>query len=87
MSKTEKRTQIYLTAEQHRAAMEMARKKGTSMAGVVREALSRYLVSDNASSLSWEDDPVFDLVGALELPPIDDGLSLNDAIDSSVYDE
>ena len=43
MAVTDKRTQLYLTAAQHEALMRAARKRGTSLAGVVREAIAEYL--------------------------------------------
>jgi len=85
MAKTDKRTQIYLSARQHREAMEYARRSGTSLAGVVREAIDRYLAQVGEEA-DWTDDPVLDLVGDLTLPPIE-GDDLDEAIDASVYDE
>jgi hypothetical protein len=85
---TEKRTQIYLSATQHRAAVELARRRGVSLAAVVREALERYLESDaQAEEVDWSDDPALALVGALSLPPLHEGEDLSDAIDRSAYDE
>lgn len=84
MAKTDKRTQIYLTARQHRRAMEYARRSGTSLAGVVREAIDQYLDAAG-SEVDWEDDPALALVGSMALTPIE-GDDLDDAIDASVYD-
>jgi hypothetical protein len=85
---TEKRTQIYLSAAQHKAASELARRRGVSLAAVVREALERHLESEaRAHEVDWTDDPALALVGALSLPPLGDGEELSDAIDRSVYDE
>jgi hypothetical protein len=88
MPLSEKRTQLYLTSEQHRAVMDAAHRRGTSLAGVVREALEQYLRTEGGSGVSrWQDDPVLELVGAFELPALSAGESLNDAIDRSLYDE
>lgn len=86
--RTEKRTQIYLSAAQHKAASELARRRGISLAAVVREALDRYLEGEaRAHEVDWADDPAFTLLGALSLPPLRGGENLSVAIDRSVYDE
>lgn len=92
MAVTERRTQIYLSEEQHEAATRLARQRGTSLAGIVREALDCYLASNaDRGAAPWADDPVSALAGSLELPPLPgDGASdadLVEAIDRSVYDE
>src|SRR5687768_2843950 len=81
---TEKRTQIYLTADQHRRALAMARRRGTSLAGVVREALARYLTAA-VDETSWEADPVLALVGRIPLSATARRGSLDDDIDAAVY--
>ncbi len=43
MALTERRTQIYLTEEQYQEVMNLARKRGSSLASVVREALDEFL--------------------------------------------
>lgn len=91
MAVTERRTQIYLSDEQHRAATELARERGSSLAAVIREALDRYLTTaDQRPSAPWADDPARSLLGSLELTPLsDDGgadSDLVEAIDRSVYD-
>src|SRR5437870_5015817 len=85
--RTEKRTQIYLMAEQHEAAMRHARKRGGSLAGVVREALTRYLASAEDDEADWTNDPALALAGSIELPPRPAGEDLNDFIDRIVYDQ
>jgi len=92
MAVTERRTQVYLTEEQHAAVTRVARERGTSLAAVVRDALDRYLATDGARSAApWQEDPLRDLLGTLELPPLADGGSgdadLVEAIDRSVYDQ
>jgi hypothetical protein len=88
VASTEKRTQIYLTEEQHRAACDLAHRKGVSLASVVRDALALYVSNDKAQSeAEWEDDPALGLLGKLELPPLPDGVDLDDAIDQTVYQE
>ena len=68
MAVTEKRTQLYLSAEQHTAVLRAARKRGTSMTWIVREALAEYLV--RPAALAGEDhiDPLADLIGFVEGP-------------------
>ena len=67
MSATEKRTQIYLTAEQHAAVQRLARQQGLSMAGVVREAIEAY-VTTRRGGLPTTSDPLEDLAGIFEGP-------------------
>ena len=81
---TEKRTQVYLTAAQHRAAAALGRRTGRSLAGVVRDALDRHLAADDAG-IDWADDPLLALVGALELPPAREPLDAE--IDRVVYED
>ena len=88
MAAKDKRTQIYLTEEQHTAASEQARKKGATMASVVREALADYLARQECEpQVDWKGDAAFELIGTLDLPPLPESLELNEAIDSSSYDE
>src|SRR5882724_9508554 len=88
MSLSEKRTQLYLTREQHRGARDLAHRRGTTLASVVREALDRYLRTESTSGpQAWEGDPVMKLMGALELPALEPGENLNDAIDRTLYGE
>ncbi len=85
MSNTDKRTQIYLTSDQHQRATAYARKRSSSLASVVREALDQYLASAE-EEVDWSGDPALDLVGGLELPPIE-GDDLDEDIDRLVYEE
>ena len=87
--RTEKRTQIYLSAEQHRETIEWARRHDVSLASVVREALTQYLASGKTERrVDWTGDPILELIGAFDLAPITlPGEELNDAIDRVVYDE
>src|SRR5436309_1008085 len=88
MKNTERRTQLYLTAEQHRAVRDLAHRKGTSLAGVVREALTEYLRrEESGAGMPWKNDPFLAAIGTFELPPLAPGESLDDAIDRTVYDE
>jgi hypothetical protein len=87
MKATEKRTQIYLTDAQHRAAMTLARRRGGSLAGVVRDALDRYLADAvHDAEVTWDGDPAFTLIGGLRLPDRP-GRSLDESIDHTVYEE
>lgn len=90
MSLTEHRTQIYLTAGQYVAAKKLAARRGLSLAGVIREALTEYLAvaEEEGGAANWVGDPLTGLVGACELPPVPpDEEDLDEAIDRSVYDE
>src|SRR6058998_1451323 len=83
--KTAKRTQIYLTTAQHRAAMALARARNTSLAALVRDAIDRYL-SEGAGA-QWDGDPALALIGAIELPRRPPGATLAREIDRVVYEE
>lgn len=86
MHKTDKRTQIYLPDEQHRAALERARRDGTSLAGVVREALAQYLrARPRDGTVVWEGDALYEAIGSISLPPVPPGMGLNDYLDETVY--
>ena len=87
-SSTEIRTQIYLTADLHDRAKQLARQKETSMAGVIRDALERYLKEEESpGGASWINDPLFKIVGAGELSPRPEGMDLNEFIDRVVYED
>jgi hypothetical protein len=88
MASSEKRTQVYLTEEQHRRATALARARSASLASVVREALDRYLATETSGTeADWKDDPALALVGQLELPARPPGTSLNEDIDLALYEE
>src|SRR5262249_40139332 len=88
MPATEKRTQIYLTGSQHRAAMALARRRGESLASVVRSALARYLADPvHDAEADWDGDPAYRLIGALALSTRSDPASLPEHIDRVVYEE
>src|SRR4030095_16911416 len=88
MKATEKRTQIYLTASQHRAAMALARRRGGSLAGVVRHALDRYLAEAvHEDEETWEGDPAYELIGRVRLPARPAQMTLAEPIDRTVYEE
>ena len=56
------------------------------MAAVIREALDLYLAREaGAGEARWEDDPAFELIGAIDLPPLAED-DLDRAIDRSVYE-
>jgi hypothetical protein len=52
------RTQIYLTAEQHQHAQEVAAAQGKTMAEVIREAIAAYIVAQTG-----DEDPLQEIVG------------------------
>src|SRR5262249_41131869 len=88
MPATEKRTQIYLTGGQHRAAMALARRRGESLASVVRQALDRYLADAvHDAEADWDSDPAYALIGALALSAGSDPASRPQRIDRVVYEE
>jgi hypothetical protein len=88
MKATDKRTQIYLTEAQHRAAMTLARRRGGSLAGVVRNALDRYLIAAvHHAEATWDSDPSYALIGTLPLPERPARAALAEHIDHTVYEE
>ena len=48
------RTQISLTSEQARELRRLARKRGTSMAGLIREAVDRTYSLSGADDAAWQ---------------------------------
>src|SRR5262249_48839807 len=77
-----------LTAAQHRAAMALARRRGGSLAGVVRHALDRYLADAvHDDEATWEGDPAYELIGKVMLPGRAAARSLAEHIDETVYEE
>jgi predicted transcriptional regulator len=65
------RTQIYLTAEQRRRLDELARRRGTTLAQLIREAVERYLETsgpDAAVAL----EGTFGSAPGLEIPSRDE---------------
>src|SRR5262245_20069886 len=88
MKATEKRTQIYLTAAQHRAARALAVRRAGSLAGVVRHALDRYLADAvHDDEATWEGDPAYELIGKVPLSDPPAAMSLAEHIDQTVYVE
>jgi hypothetical protein len=47
------RTQISLTAEQARRLRQMARRRGTSMAALIRQAVDRTYGDDDETKAAW----------------------------------
>ncbi|GBC87595.1 Putative antitoxin VapB10 [bacterium HR12] len=65
------RTQIYLTAEQRRGLDELARRRGATLAQLIREAVDRYLEAAGPSAaLALE--ATFGRAPALEVPSRDE---------------
>lgn len=62
MSKSIKRAQVYLTNEQFQRVTQLARKKHTSFAHLVREAVDEFLRNNHAK---WDHDPITRHVGSL----------------------
>jgi len=65
------RTQIYLTADQRRRIDARARREGTSMAHIVREALDQYLI-DAAADLDSTLGESFGALPDLTVPDRDE---------------
>lgn len=57
------RTQVYLTSDQHFALKTEAERKGTTMAEIIREAVSHYVAAREKEHLLLPDDPLWSLVG------------------------
>ena len=64
------RTQIYLTDEQRRRLDELARHRGSTLAGVVREAVDSYLSS--GADIQAALDSTFGSIPDLEVPSRDE---------------
>jgi len=65
------RTQIYLTADQRRRLDELARRRGTTLARLIREAVDRYLETSGPSPAQAL-DATFGRAPALEIPSRDE---------------
>jgi hypothetical protein len=67
MKTTQKRTQLYLPADLYEQALRYARKRGLSLAAVVRLSLRESLGRrERLSKHSYETDPVWKLVGRVD---------------------
>jgi predicted transcriptional regulator len=73
-----KRTQIYLTEEQHRYLERLASTRDTTISSLIREAISEYVVRQLA-----EQDPLLDMIG-LGKSGLGDGSIHHDR---DIYDE
>jgi len=60
------RTQIYLSSEQHRKLKAHSVKSRKTMASLIREAVDTYLVEGERQPIFPADDPLFDLIGAVD---------------------
>jgi predicted transcriptional regulator len=65
------RTQIYLTADQRRRLDELARRRGTTLARLIREAVDRYLETSGPSPAQAL-EATFGRAPALEVPSRDE---------------
>lgn len=63
MALTDKRAQLYLTSEQFRKIMKLAKEKHTTFAQLTREAIDDYL---RKSQARWNEDPITKHIGILE---------------------
>ena len=63
MALSEKRAQLYLSKEQFRKIMKLAKEKQTTFAHLTREAIDEYLRKNEAR---WEEDPITKHIGFLE---------------------
>ena len=74
------RMQIYLAKNQHERLKTLSSSAGKSVAGIIREAVDRYLEEPGGKPLS-PDDPLWDVAGA-----IDSGLGdLSETHDEHLY--
>lgn len=65
------RTQVYLSADQRRRIDARARRQGTTMAHVVREALDRYLLEEDPDPSAALEE-TFGSLPDVEIPSRDD---------------
>jgi len=65
------RTQIYLSPEQHDELKRRGEGSKKTMASMIREAVDHYLAEEQAPSPFPVDDPLFDLIGAIDSGPTD----------------
>jgi Arc/MetJ-type ribon-helix-helix transcriptional regulator len=63
---SEKRTQVYFPKELYRRIEKKAKNEAKSSAAVIREAVERYLATDNEKEIDWENDPFFKAVGFIK---------------------
>lgn len=75
----ERKTQVYFPEELHRQLKEYARQQGTSMAEVIRQAVSQLLESEELTSQDWENDPIHGIVGMIR------GVGVTDASENHDY--
>jgi hypothetical protein len=59
------RMQIYLSREQHEMLKALSSSVGKSVAGLIREAIERYMEEPGGEPLR-PDDPLWDIAGAVE---------------------
>lgn len=77
-SVTERRTQVYFSEKLHRQLKEAARRRGVSMAEVVRQAVDQYL-AETFGEKDWESDPIHRIVGLVKDTKITDAAENHDA--------
>lgn len=68
---TKHRTQIYLTDDQYRKVRKLAKKRDTSLANVVRDAVTRYTMSyrdEDEESFAHDRDAFLKLAGIINGP-------------------
>jgi hypothetical protein len=66
------RTQIYLTAEQRRRIDERAKREGTTMAEVVRDAVDAYVRKPSRAEVQAIIDSTFGALPKLKVPSRDE---------------
>ncbi len=77
-SVTERRTQVYFPSKLHCQLKEAARRRGVSMAEVVRQAVDQYL-AETPSEKDWASDPIHRIVGLIKDTKITDAAVNHDA--------
>jgi len=63
MALTDKRTQLYLSNEQYRKLLKLAKEKHTTFAQLARDAFDDYIRRNRAG---WENDPITEHIGFWE---------------------
>ncbi|MDW8141518.1 MAG: CopG family transcriptional regulator [Candidatus Bipolaricaulota bacterium] len=74
----ERKTQVYFPEELHRQLKEYARRKGISMAEVIRQAVCQYLEDETLSANDWENDPIHKIIGMAKDVNVTDGSENHD---------
>lgn len=66
MAQRMRRTQIYLEPQLSTALDELARRRGTTRADLIRQAARRLLREEQAEAQIMDDDPLLQMIGAFK---------------------